>query len=805
MLVLLTLLTLILAFFATKLEIDASAETLLLENDKDLQLTREVSNRYGGADYLVLTYSPKSDLLSQDSLSTLAQLSTQIEQLKMVTSITSILNVPLLQSPPKPVKELLANIPTLTSPQTNKVLAKQEFLNSPLYSNNLVSQDFKTTALLINLKDDKKYRQMIQLRQELRAQNNAQALAILQKELKIHRDIARETMHQNILDIRSILQKYQKDAQLHLGGVSMIADDITTYVQNDLNTFGLVVFILLIAVLAIIFRDPKWVFIPILICIYSVLSTTGLLGLLGWEITVVSSNFISLQLIMNMSLVIHLVIKYKEFLEHNPTHSQQQLIYDTVRSMAKPSFFVVITTITGFSSLVLSNILPIMNFGWMMSMAITLSLVYTFLLFPSILMLLKKKKVTHNTRKNIAFTKHLGNYAQSHKTLIMLGMLIALTFTFTGAQRLFVENSFIDYFKQNTEIYKGMKIIDQQLGGTTPLDVVITFKQDETINSITIEDTASSEDDDMMDEFEDEFAADASEEQYWFTQAKMQRVKQIHDYLDSLPQVGKVLSLATMGEVGKSLNDGKELDSLALALLYQKLPSEYRSIILDPYMNIKNNQIRITMRIIDSQKDLRRDALIKKIHKDLTSMLNPKYEQYGVSGIMVLYNNMLQSLFDSQIKTLGVVIIILFIMFLILFRSLKVALIAITANLVPVGVIFGFMGWFKIPLDMMTITIAAISIGIAVDDTIHYIHRFTLEYEKTKNYLQSMRNAHQGIGTAMFYTSLIIMIGFSVLIISAFIPTIYFGILTIIAMFMAIVADLLLLPVLLLIFKPFKN
>jgi predicted RND superfamily exporter protein len=805
-LIFVTILTIILAFFATKLEIDASAETLLLEDDKDLQLAREVAKRYPGGEFLVLTISPKNDtLLSDNSIKIIKSISQDINRLDLVTSLTSIINVPLLQSPPKPIKELLNSIPTLQSPNVDKSLAKKEFLNSPLYSKNLVSDDFKTTAILINLKEDTKYQDLIRKRAKLKEESNKNELEKIQQEIKKHRESQKQIMHNTIVEIRSIMKKYSSNTTLHLGGVSMIADDITTFVQNDLKIFGIVVFLLLVIVLAIIFKDIKWVLIPIIICIYSVIASTGLLGLMGWQITVVSSNFISLQLIMNMSLVIHLVIKYKENLQNHPTHNQKQLVYDTVMSMFKPSVFVVITTITGFSSLVLSNILPIMNFGWMMSMAVTLSLFYTFLLFPSILMLLKKTKPKVDHRKHINFTKHLAHYAQYHKTLIVIAMLISIAFSITGANKLFVENSFIDYFKKNTEIYKGMKIIDQKLGGTTPLDVLITFKENDTVKDIQIVESDIDEDEDMMDEFEDEFATNSDEKQYWFTQEKMRIVKQVHNYLESLPQIGKVLSLATMGEIGKTLNEGKDLDSLTLALLYQKLPQEYRKIILDPYMNIEHNQLRLNMRIIDSQKDLRRNELLKKIKYDLNNMLDTNFQTVNISGIMVLYNNMLQSLFNSQIKTLGLVVILLFIMFLILFRSLKVAIIAIIANLVPVGVIFGFMGWMHIPLDMMTITIAAISIGIAVDDTIHYIHRFKLEYAKNSNYISAMKNSHEHIGTAMFYTSTIIIIGFSVLLTSAFIPTIYFGILTIIAMFMAIVADLLLLPVLLLIFKPLKN
>jgi predicted RND superfamily exporter protein len=378
-----------------------------------------------------------------------------------------------------------------------------------------------------------------------------------------------------------------------------------------------------------------------------------------------------------------------------------------------------------------------------------------------------------------------------------------IIFSLTGANQLFVENSFIDYFKKDTDIYKGMKNIDENLGGTTPLDVILTFKDDKNNKVLN---NASQENDEELDSFEDEFDDEKDDKTYWFTTSKMEKIRAIHNYLDSLPQIGKVLSLSTLDEVGKILNNGKYLDSFALALLNQKLPQKYKKILLNPYVNIETNQARITARIIDSKPNLRRDELIKKINHDLSKIINPKTQNFQLSNLLILYNNMLQSLFDSQISTLGVVVLILFVMFLILFKSLRIAIIALIVNIVPVGVIFGFMGWMKIPLDMMTITIAAISIGIAVDNTIHYIHRFKLELVKNNNDLkQTMFNTHKSIGVAMFYTSLIIMVGFSVLVLSNFIPTIYFGLLTLIAMFMAILSDLLLLPVLLLLFSRFQK
>ena len=777
--------------FALKLEIDASAETLLLKDDKDLAFNREVSKRFEAQDFLVVTYSVNDDLLNQKNINNIKILTKRIKELKSVESINSIVTVPLLQSPIRPLKELLKNIPTLESNGIDKVLVKKEFLNSAIYKENLVSNDFKTTSILVNLKND-----------------TTDTSTFSKKEKKQYRDNARVENHNQIVKIREILFSFEKenaDVKLHLGGVSMIADDMVEFVKYDLKTFGFLIVTLLIVILYTLLREIRWVAIPLFISTVSIIITSGFFGFFGWEITVISSNFISLQLIMNMSLVIHLIIKYKELNITKPQYSQKELVIQTAVSMSKPSFFVVITTIAGFSSLVFSGILPIEDFGLMMSVGIVVSLVTTFLLFPLVLLNFKKSKIKKSKEKEIPFTSRVAFLAINYKKTILFITTLVVVFSVTGASKLRVENSFIDYFKQDTQIYQGMKLIDQKLGGTTPLDIILTFKE----NSDEIESIKVLEDDEELDaeldEFGDEFEETQDDkEQYWFTPTKMKKIKLIHDYMDSLEPIGKVVSLATMGKIGKLLNEDKELDSLTLTLLYNELPPKYRKIIISPFVDIKNNMVRISTRVIDSQPNLKRDELLKKINKDLQTIVNPKYEEFKVSNLLVIYNNMLQSLFDSQIKTIGLVVLILFVMFLILFKNLKIAIIAIIANTIPVGVIFGVMGWMDIPLDMMTITIAAISIGIAVDDTIHYIHRYSIECKSHGNSIASIKAAHKSIGTAMFYTSTIIMIGFSILVLSNFIPTIYFGILTMIAMGAAIVADLLLLPVLLLLFGKIK-
>ncbi len=799
-----------LGYEARKLDIDASAETLLLEDDADLRLTRLFNRRFKSPDFLVVTYAPKGDLLADETLENIQRLSADLLKLERVQAVTSILNAPLLESPPKPVKELVEDVPTLETHAIDRTLAKREFLNSPLYQDNLVSDDFRTTALLVDLHDDKAWQDFINRRNDLREKEREGTItpeerAELKKviaDFKRHRERMRDIEHNNIVQVREVMEKYKGDADLFLGGASMVADDSISFIKNDLSVFGLGVLAFLIIVLWIIFRQKRWIILPIVCCAFSVIATCGLLGLFGWEVTVISSNFISIQIIITMAITIHLIVRFREIAVEDPSADQRQLVLESVLAMAKPCFFAILTTMAGFSSLVFCDMLPVITFGWMMTAGIGVSLLLTFLIFPTILMQLKLKPPNTSFESKFAITKVMANFTQNHGKAILWISVVVMVWCIAGVSRLMVENSFIDYFKQSTEIYQGMAVIDRKLGGTTPLDVVIDLVEEEE-EQTTVVSTDEMEDEDEFDDFEEEFEADKSKAQYWFTFDKMERVEQIHDYLDSVPETGKVLSLGTLLKVGKTMNEGEPLDNFLLALVYNELPEKFKDMILTPYVSVENNQARFSVRIRDSQPNLRRNELLKKIRRELHEKLGIKKENIHLASLMVLYNNMLQSLFNSQIMTLGAVLIVLMFMFMVLFRSLKIALIAIFPNILSVGVVLGFMGWAKIPLDMMTITIAAISVGIAVDDTIHYIHRFQKEFAKDGNYLASMHRSHESIGFAMYYTSITIIIGFSILVLSNFIPGIYFGLLTGLAMFIALVAALTLLPQLIIVVKPF--
>lgn len=810
-----------LAVQARHFALDASSETLILQSDKDLQYARQVTQRYGSSDFLVLTYTPHGDLFVPDTLAHMAQLRDELRTLDRVERVGSLLDVPLLESPPVSIRELRTNLRYLTTTDLDMALARNELKQSPLYQNLMISPDLRTTALLVYFEEDLNYMALRVRRNDLRARQQAGSLTDAERlelqhvseTFRREHNRSRRERHEDIAAIRTIAGRYRDQADLFLGGVSMIADDMITFIRNDLKVFGVGVALFLIITLGAIFRKPRWVILPMLCCLVSALCMIGLLGWFGWEVTVISSNFISLQLIMTMAVAIHLIVRYRELLRAHPHADQRTLVRDTVRLKFKPCVFATLTTVAGFASLLFCNILPVITFGWMMIAGLFVSLIVTFTLFPCILLLVSKQEPHTPSLSHRTWTGWTARLTQQRGRQIVILSILALILSILGIMRLTVENSFIDYFKAHTEIAQGMRVVDRQLGGTTPLDVILLFDGNEpnaagasaaSRDEFETESAGSGSDFSEFDDFEAEYTQEEDDDaKYWFTPAKMDLVKGIHHYLETLPASGKVLSLATTLEMARRLNEGKPLDGMAMALLFNEAPDNLQDILIRPYVSVENNEARFSIRIRDSMPGLRRNRLLKTMQKDLQDVYGLSPDRFRLAGMMVLYNNMLQSLFDSQILTLGITLMALMAMFLILFRSLKIALIALFPNALSIAVVLGFMGWVGIPLDLMTITIAAISVGIAVDDTIHYIHRFRDEFPKDRDYTATMVRCHDSIGHAMTYTSLTIMLGFSILALSNFIPSIYFGLLTSLAMLIALLAALTLLPQLIIMAKPF--
>ena len=790
-------------YHSKNFNLDASSDALLLEGDKDLKYLREINDRYGSKDFLVLTYAPVTDFTKKETILNLQLLKSKIEKLTWVDSVITIIDVPLLKSTDEGLMERLKNYKTLAYPEIDRKRGFEEILNSPIYKNYVVSEDGKTSGIVVYLKEDERLAEFIKIKDKYFEQSKEVGLSNEEKtnyknflkEYEDYKNLYNKRNRQNIAEIREVISKYGENAKIHLGGIPMIADDMMSYIKNDIIVFGLGVLVFIIFTLWIIFKNIKWVMMPLAGCITSVVIMIGLLGLIGWKVTVISSNFIALMLILNMAMNIHFTVRYLQLKKENPDLLKKDAVYEVSKKMILPILYTVLTTICAFLSLIFSGIKPIIDFGWMMTLGLLVSLFITFFLLPPLLCIFSSEnEINLRSSEKSQITTFFALIAKKGQIFLFGTTIIIIISSFVGISKLEVENSFINYFDKETEIYKGMKKIDEELGGTTPLNIILKFPSKQ-INETN---------DDEFSEWDEETKTQENKSQYWFTRDKMDKILKVHDYLDSLPEIGKVLSFGSILRVAEDLNK-KELQSLEIAVLFSKIPNEIKKEIVSPYISVEKDEARISVRIKDSLENLRRNDLINQIENDLNTKLDLEKNEYKLTGVLILFNNLLQSLFKSQILTLGIVILGIFIMFYILFRNIILSFIGIVPNFIAAFFILGIIGLMNIPLDMMTITIAAITIGIAVDNSIHYIYRFREEYKKINDYSLTLDRCHNTVGIAILNTSITIVFGFSILILSNFIPTIYFGIFTGIAMMLAMISVLTLLPKLLLIFKPFDQ
>ena len=843
-LIVLGILTVLAGFAMQNMKLDASADSLTLEHDTSIDYFREISKRYQSGDFLVLTYTPKAEMFSDESINTLKQLRDELANVDGVASVSSMIDVPLLYSPMRSLAEQKESTRTLLTPGVDRAQVKQEFLTSPIYRDTLLSHDGKTSAILLNLKLNDQYIEMARHRDALRVKRDSQEgltpaeAAELEKvsaDFLAYRTAAAVRDGQRVEIVRAIVAKYQDKAQIFLGGVSMITTDMITYIKSDLVIFGGALIIFIIAVLAFLFRQWRFVILPLTACLMSVIYMLGWLSWIDWRMTVISSNFVALLLILVFAFTIYLVVRYREIHAQSPGLEQSELVMAAVRAMVVPCFYSALTAIVAFMSLVDSGIRPVIDFGWMMTIGLVVGFFLTFLVVPAGLMVLPKGEPKIGGDGSLSIAGRFSRLTENHGRGIIVVAFLLIAVSVYGIRHLEVENRFVDYFKSDSEIHKGLSVIDRELGGTVTLDIILDMEKDDAQPAISdaatddgaaveidgealsddafdepVAEAASDEapaEDDPFAEYEDESFDESGKtashpQNYWFSVAGLDQVKQVHDYLESLPEVGKVQSLATVYQLAHDINKGK-LNDFELNVLRNMLSADISNFLIKPYLSDEKQQTRITLRVIETTPDLKRAELVERIRKHITTDLGLKSDQVHFTGMLVLYNNMLQSLFDSQISTIGLVFFSIMVMMLILFRSLSIAFTAILPNILAAGVVLGAMGLVGIPLDMMTTTIAAIVVGVGVDQSIQYIYRYRAEFAVDRNYIAAMHRSHISIGSAMYYTSVTIVVGFSILVLSQFIPTIYFGVLTAFAMFMAIVGSLTLLPKLILIMKPF--
>ena len=774
-------------------KLDASSDALVLENDSSYKIYRESGDEFGNSDFLIVTYTPFDELFSSKSLSALKSLENELGNLKGVDNVFSLLDAPIFFQPKVPLTDVADNLKDLESPSINLLLAKEEFLNNPIYKELILSSDGKTTALQVVITSNTKKNTLINDRYiALDAiKKDHDYIDSLNKEISLLNEI--ETKEQTILvnDIRNILQAYRGEADLFLGGPSMIAVDMMSFIKSDLTVFGIGVALIFALMLYLFFGNFWFVFLPLLNAFITTVFTAGILGLMNWKISVVSSNFIALLMILTISLTVHVMVRY---IDIKTTNKNESLI-NSFTSIFMPCFFAALTTAVAFLSLILGDLKPVIEFGKMMAVGMSFALIFTFSFLPAALATINTGQTKDFINIRVALSK-MVTFNHENKIFIAISYFILFILFFFGISKLLVENRFIDYFDDSTEIYQGMLLLDKDLGGTATLDIIISEPIQEKSEIIF------NEEDDLF--ADDLFKDDDSEASgYWWNIYSLNKLEDIHDHLEAMPEIGKVLSVASGVKLARQINDGDNLNDLELALLRSVLPEDIRETLLYSYINKDDSKVRISTRVIESSEFLNRKELLIKIEDDLVNKFNLSKDQFEITGLAVLYNNMLQSLFSSQIGSLSLVFVVIALMLLVLFRSIKIMFIGVLPNIFVASSVLGLLGVLKIPLDIMTITVASISVGMAVDNTIHYLYRYRSSIEAGDSPDLSMKASHLSVGRAIFYTAFTIAIGFSILGLSNFAPTALFGIFTAIALLLAFISSLTLLPLLLVRFKVF--
>ena len=756
------------SFYIKDFRIDASSDSLVSQGDADFKYFSYYQDLFPTKNSLVIAIK-SNDKIDKLLLTEIEKISKKLSVLPEVYSVFNINKAPILLLNKTNLLDL-ANDNYETIIDTNLAIKDvlNEFAKSPIYSDQIINENKNITSIVIFLNENNK---------ALDLKENKNLYLSQGKYYSIKTEIDKER-NELIKKIRNIINNSNKDFTYYLGGVEMISSDVISYVKNDILTFSLIVLLIIILILFIIFRRVKWVFAILFTSISAVYLSIGLAGFINFEITAVSANFLSLMFVLSISMNVHIMNNYLQ---------RDIKIIENFRMMFWPCFYTFLTTIVAFVSLVISDIKPVIDFGIIMIIALLIVLISSFVILPLIVSFFSKEEKSYSL--NLSFLKSFYPFAYKNSKYI-LGLNILIFFiSLYGITNLNVENSFIKYFKKNTEIYKGMYLIDNELGGTTPLDIILKFKNDDQIIDTKIK---AEEEDDL--EIEDDFFSDdlfGEEDTIWFTNEKIETIKFVHQFLESRIEIGKVTSIYSLIDTANQINKS-DLSMFELSVLYNEIPIDYKTDLIDPYLNVEKNMIKISTRVKDS-KDIKRNDLINDINSFLLNEFD-NLEEFKVNGLLVLYNNMLKSLFSSQIKSLGFVILAIFIMFVILFRSLKLSIIGIIPNIFASTFILGLIGLLKIPLDIMTITIAAISIGIAVDNTIHYIYRYKENLKLGRNHSEMIEKTHLTVGNAVLITSIAITAGFLTLCLSNFVPTVYFGLFTSLAMIFAMIGVLITLP-----------
>ena len=749
--------------------VEAGTDVLLDQADKDLAYYNQTRADWETDEYVMVCARRNEGWFTPDSLALLSDMVRTAKSLPHAKKLLTIGQVPLLRNQPPSVVGLplplyLLNDQGVLNPKANLEKAREELLGHTHALGNLISADTKDLSLLVYLdvpeavsrlepewnrllgspRTDESSRRI----EEIRA---PYAAAIQETNLRRTALVAA---------LRDAAGRWRPkvDGPVRLAGLPIINVVLREHIKADISTFGVVSLTVFTLTFFLVYRRFRWVGYPIVSCVIPVLLMLGLMVLFGKKMTVITSNMPVLLFVLTLPYTVYFIERY---LERRSLHPSEDPVETTARAPQEiwsPCLFSVLATMAGTAAHIPSGIIPVRTFGIMMTIGMAFSLGVVMLFLPATVVTLpgvtgRAAGPTSEPRGPLRLLLALVLRAPA---LVVLFSLAVFGVSVWGMTKIKVETKFIDYFHQKSEIYQGLDYIDNQMGGTTPFEVILT----------------------------------SPTPGFFKTAEGLAALEGVGKFFASVPETGNLRSIKTLvDEVRKGY---RARDPQILGLLTGFAKDQVKE-----FCNADFTKSRILVRMKETAPTLNRKAILGRLTAHLDSLKDKELKgvEARPTGVFLLYANMLDTYWPNTKKTFFLATAAIWLMLMLLFRSPIMAALVILPEVLPVFLVLGVMGFTGIALDMVTVIIASVALGIGIDAAIQYAVRFRRELEAANGDLElAIRRSHATIGRAILIATSIVFAGFAMLCFSQFVPTIYFGLFTGLAILMGLFASLTTLP-----------
>ena len=806
-LILIVLVTGFLGYFARQSTTDNSIEVWLSKEDEDLDYYNHFTDTFGDEEFLLVVIENEEHFSSKGikQIDRIAKKLEKLDGIKEVISLATVLKDK-LSSPH--FKEILKKRDNKTTIE----VFKEEILSDEMYVNNIISVDGKITAVIatvakgspeLRMKLVRETRNIIReiFYQESAARtdvsNNGQGIDLKPDnglvlmntpDTSESREEEPSLLSSSVTFCTRVLNNFAQTLNfvereplpnnIYLAGPTIVNAELDRMSQRDIKIFMPVMFAIAVIVLILLFRNFSGVMIPIATISINSVCVVGLFTLFHNKMNMISGMLTPLIFIISLATTIHILNRF--YLESELPADRQQNIIQSMKEIAIPCFLTSATTSIGFLSFMVSDVQPVKTMGIFTATGVMISFFVCILLLPILFSFIpgKRRDVSQNLLKN-ANTKdatfhgmfgHVGAFVHKHTIPIFIVCLISVCLAIYGGTGIKVESNIFESFPEDSEISRSSSFIESNLMGLLPIEFVIEAPGTAGI----------------------------------FEPKVLREMRSMQNYLRTIPEVTSSISVADyVNRLHTALAiDTSEDDEVSeeKARNYAKLASLRGDAIVKSLYSkdYKQGRISVRMKNVSSSR-------YQEIMKNVKEYINTNFPlsiSCTITGIVPLLMDMQGYLAMSQIKTFFLAFIFIFISITFLLKSVRFGLISMIPNLVPIVITLGVMGFLNISLDVATIMIASVAIGISVDDTIHFLYRFKREFEKDKQYYQAIQRTLTGVGKAILFTTIIATSGFLIFCLSSFKPIQHFGLLTGITMVSALIADLFVLPSCILLFKP---